>query len=95
MMKNDDRQTKGAQSMNIIYFLILGAIVGWLAGLIMRGAGFGVLGDIVVGIVGAILGGWVFGLLGISAGGSLLGSLVTALIGAVLLIFIVRLIKRT
>ena len=81
--------------MNIIYFLILGAIVGWLAGLIMRGAGFGVLGDIVVGIVGAILGGWVFGLLGISAGGSLLGSLVTALIGAVLLIFIVRLIKRT
>jgi uncharacterized membrane protein YeaQ/YmgE (transglycosylase-associated protein family) len=54
--------------MHILYFLILGAIVGWLAGLIMRGAGFGVLGDIVVGILGAILGGWVFGVAGCLSG---------------------------
>jgi uncharacterized membrane protein YeaQ/YmgE (transglycosylase-associated protein family) len=79
---------------NLIWFLIIGAIAGWLAGLLMKGRGFGILGDIVVGIIGAVLGGWLFGVLGISAGGGLAGSLIVAFIGAVVLLFLVRLIKR-
>jgi uncharacterized membrane protein YeaQ/YmgE (transglycosylase-associated protein family) len=58
-----------------------------------EGGGFGLLGDLVVGIVGAVLGGFLFGLLGISSGG-LIGSLITATVGAIVLIFLVRLIKR-
>jgi len=79
---------------SLIWFLIIGAIAGWLAGLLMKGGGFGLLGDIIVGIVGAVLGGWLFGVLGISAGGGLVGSLIVAFIGAVILLFLVRLIKR-
>jgi uncharacterized membrane protein YeaQ/YmgE (transglycosylase-associated protein family) len=79
---------------SLIWFLIIGAIAGWLAGLLMKGRGFGILGDIIVGIVGAVLGGWLFGVLGISAGGGLAGSLIVAFIGAVVLLFLVRLIKR-
>jgi uncharacterized membrane protein YeaQ/YmgE (transglycosylase-associated protein family) len=79
---------------NLIWFLIIGAIAGWLAGLLMKGGGFGLLGDIIVGIIGAVLGGWLFGVLGISAGGGLVGSLIVAFIGAVVLLFLVRLIKR-
>ncbi len=80
--------------MGLLWFLIIGAIAGWLAGKFMRGAGFGLLGDIVVGIIGAVLGGWLFGTLGVSLGGGLLGSLIVAFIGAVLLLFLVRLIRR-
>jgi uncharacterized membrane protein YeaQ/YmgE (transglycosylase-associated protein family) len=79
---------------SLIWFLIIGAIAGWLAGLLMKGRGFGILGDIVVGIIGAVLGGWLFGVLGISAGGGLPGSLIVAFVGAVVLLFLVRLIKR-
>lgn len=79
--------------MNVLFWLIIGAIAGWIAGNIMRGGGFGLFGNIVVGIVGALVGGWVFGLLGIAAGGTL-GSLVTAVVGACVLLFIVSLVKR-
>ncbi|MFZ1430222.1 MAG: GlsB/YeaQ/YmgE family stress response membrane protein [Geminicoccaceae bacterium] len=79
--------------MNVLFWLIIGAIAGWIAGNVMRGGGFGLLGNIVVGIVGALVGGWVFGLLGIAAGGTL-GSLVTAVVGACVLLFIVSLVKR-
>ncbi len=80
--------------MGFILYLVIGAIAGWLAGLIMKGRGFGLLGNIVVGIIGGFLGGFLFGLLGIS-GGNMLGSLFTALIGAVVLLFIVGLIKKS
>lgn len=59
----------------------------------MKGGGFGLIGDIVVGVVGAFLGGMIFNLLGLAWGG-LLGSLIVATIGAIVLIFLVRLIKR-
>lgn len=78
---------------NLITFLAIGALAGWLAGTLMKGGSFGLLGNIVVGIVGAVIGGTLFGALGISAGG-LLGSIVTATVGAVILIFVVRLIKK-
>lgn len=78
----------------LLIFLAIGAVAGWLAGKIMRGGGFGLLGDIVVGIVGSVVGGYLFGLLGISAGGGLVGSIVTATVGAMALLYVIRLIKR-
>jgi uncharacterized membrane protein YeaQ/YmgE (transglycosylase-associated protein family) len=78
---------------DIVWFIIIGIIAGWLAGKIMRGGGFGLLGDLVIGVIGALLGGFIFGQLGISAGG-LIGSLVTATVGAIILLFLIRLIKR-
>lgn len=80
--------------MEFIWFILIGLVAGWLAGMLVKGGGFGVIGDIVVGVVGALLGGLLFGSLGVSAGGGLLGSIVVATIGAVVLIFILRLIKR-
>ena len=78
---------------SLIWFLLVGLIAGWLAGKVMRGGGFGIVGDMIVGVIGAFLGGWLFGLLGIHAGG-LIGSIVTAFVGAVVLILLLRLIKR-
>lgn len=80
--------------MGIILWLIIGAIAGWLAGLLMRGGGFGLPGDIIVGIIGAVVGGWLFGVLGIGPADSIIGSLVTAVVGACVLLFIIRLVKR-
>jgi uncharacterized membrane protein YeaQ/YmgE (transglycosylase-associated protein family) len=79
--------------MNFLWFIIIGIAAGWLAGQLMKGGGFGLVGDLVIGVIGAFIGGWLFGALGISAGG-LIGSLVTATIGAVVLLFLIRLIKR-
>lgn len=80
---------------NIIYHLLIGGVAGWIAGQIMRGGGFGLIGNIVVGVIGAVLGGYVFHWLGITAGGALLGSLITAVVGAVILLFLVSLLRRT
>lgn len=79
--------------MTFVWFILIGLVAGWLAGQIMKGGGFGVIGDIIVGVIGAVLGGWLFGRLGIFAGG-LVGSLIVATVGAIILIFLVRLIKK-
>jgi uncharacterized membrane protein YeaQ/YmgE (transglycosylase-associated protein family) len=78
---------------DFVWFILIGIAAGWLAGQIMKGGGFGVLGDLIVGVLGALLGGFLFGLLGITAGG-LLGSLITATVGAIVLIALLRVIKR-
>lgn len=78
----------------LVWALIIGAVAGWLAGLLVKGGGFGLLVDILVGIVGAVIGSWLSGVIGISFGGGLLGSLITAVIGAVVLLFVLRLFKR-
>lgn len=80
--------------MEFVWFIIIGLVAGWLAGVVMKGGGYGVVGDIVVGIVGALLGGWLFSKMGVSAGGGLVGAIIVAFIGAVILIFLLRLIKR-
>jgi uncharacterized membrane protein YeaQ/YmgE (transglycosylase-associated protein family) len=80
--------------MEFIWFILVGLVAGWLAGQLVKGGGFGVIGDIVVGVIGALLGGFLFSSLGVSMGGGLLGAIIVATIGAVLLIFILRLIKR-
>ena len=79
--------------MNLILFLIIGGIAGWLAGLIMKGRGFGVMANVCIGIVGSVLGGFVFRLLGLAAQGAV-GELVTATVGAVLLLAVVSAIKK-
>jgi uncharacterized membrane protein YeaQ/YmgE (transglycosylase-associated protein family) len=78
----------------IIIVLIIGAIAGWLAGLIVRGMGFGLLGNIVVGIVGALIAGWLLPRLGLSLGSGTLGAIIHATIGAVILLVILGVIKR-
>jgi uncharacterized membrane protein YeaQ/YmgE (transglycosylase-associated protein family) len=80
--------------MSILWFLIIGAAAGWLAGQVMKGRGFGVVGNIFVGVIGAVLGGYLFGVLGVSTGSGLIGSLITAFFGAVVLLLVVGLIKK-
>ena len=79
--------------MGFLWFIIIGIVAGFVAGTLMRGGGFGILVNLVVGIIGAVLGGWVFGLLGIATTG-IVGSLVTATVGAIILLWIVSLFQR-
>lgn len=78
----------------LIAWLIVGVIAGWLAGLLIRGSGFGVLGDIILGVLGALFGGWLFGAIGISLGVGWIGSIITATIGAVILVVIAKFVRR-
>jgi uncharacterized membrane protein YeaQ/YmgE (transglycosylase-associated protein family) len=80
--------------MTLIWFIIVGLVAGWLAGQFMKGGGFGLIGDIVVGVLGALLGGFLFSSFGATLGGGLIGSIIVATIGAVVLLFVLRLIKR-
>ena len=78
----------------LLIICLIGAIAGWLAGVIVKGHGFGVLGNIVVGIVGAFVGSWALGMLGIAIGGGIIASIINAVIGAVIVLFLIGLIKR-
>ena len=79
--------------MAFLWFILIGIAAGWLAGQIMKGGGYGLVGDLIVGVIGALLGGWLFGLAGIASAG-LIGQLVVATIGAIVLIVLLRLIKK-
>ena len=79
--------------MNMVGFLLVGLVAGWLAGKLTKGSGFGVLGDIVIGVIGAYIGGFLFRQVGVAAGGTL-GSIVVATIGAVVLVILVRALKK-
>jgi uncharacterized membrane protein YeaQ/YmgE (transglycosylase-associated protein family) len=81
--------------MEFIWFILIGLAAGWLAGQLMKGSGFGVLENIVVGIIGALIGGFIFRTLDVSVGSGLLGSLITATVGSVVLLFLLRLIKKS
>lgn len=78
---------------SLLVFLLIGGVAGWLAGKLMKGGGFGVMGNIVVGVIGAFIGGFVFGAVGIRADG-IIGSIVIATVGAGILLFVVGLIKK-
>ena len=80
--------------MGIIAALIIGCIAGWLAGLIVRGAGFGVLGNIVIGIIGALLASWLLPQLGVHLGAGWVRDIINATIGAVIILVILSLIRR-
>jgi uncharacterized membrane protein YeaQ/YmgE (transglycosylase-associated protein family) len=75
-----------------IWFLLIGLAAGWLAGLITKGGGFGLLGNLIVGVIGGLLGGFLLPLLGLTAVG-LIGELVTAVVGAIVLLFLLRYIQ--
>jgi uncharacterized membrane protein YeaQ/YmgE (transglycosylase-associated protein family) len=77
---------------NLLYFLLVGLVAGWLAGQVMKGKGFGLVGNLVVGCLGAVLGGWLFG--AYAGGGGLLASIIVALLGAIILLFIISLVKK-
>ncbi|MCW5604748.1 MAG: GlsB/YeaQ/YmgE family stress response membrane protein [Burkholderiales bacterium] len=77
-----------------MWLILVGLIAGWLAGVLVKGGGFGMLGDIVVGILGALVGGFLFRSLGLSAGGGFLGSILVATVGAIVLIVVLRIVKR-
>lgn len=79
---------------SLLVILLIGAIAGWLAGVVMKGGGFGLLGDIVIGIIGAFVGTFVLGRLGVSLGAGYVGSILTAMIGAIIILVLARLIRR-
>lgn len=79
--------------MDLLYAILLGAFIGWLANLIMKGKGYGLIGFIVIGIVGSMLGQWIASVLNIGASGGL-GSLAISLGGALLLLFILSKLKK-
>jgi len=80
--------------MGILWFIIIGAVAGFLAGKIMKGGGFGLIVNLIVGIIGGLLGGWIFSLLGINTGGGLIGSLITSTIGAIVFLWVLSLFKK-
>lgn len=77
----------------LIWWIVVGLVAGWAAGKIMKGSGYGTLTDIVLGIVGAVVGGFLLGLLGIHGEG-LIGSIVVAIVGAVFVIWLSRKLKK-
>mgnify|MGYP000075877424 CR=1 FL=1 len=79
---------------SILVVLLIGAIAGWLAGLIVRGAGFGLIGNIVIGIIGALVESWLLPRLGVSLGSSVMRDIVNATIGGVIILVILSLIRR-
>ena len=79
--------------MGLLWFVLIGAVAGWLAGQFMRGHGFGLIGDIIVGVIGAFIGRYISQAAGLGLGHGLVGSLIVAFIGAIILLFIVRLIS--
>jgi uncharacterized membrane protein YeaQ/YmgE (transglycosylase-associated protein family) len=81
-------------SHSLLAWLVIGAVAGWLAGTFVKGGGFGLLGDIVVGIIGAFIGGWLAGVLGIHVGSGWISSILTAAVGAALLLVILRAVRR-
>jgi len=80
--------------MGIVWVILIGIAAGFLAGVIMKGGGFGWVINLLLGLAGALIGGWLLGVLGVNLGEGIIGSLIAAVIGAVLLIFIVGLLKK-
>jgi uncharacterized membrane protein YeaQ/YmgE (transglycosylase-associated protein family) len=78
--------------MHVIYFLLIGAVAGWLAGILTKGRGFGIVGDIVVGVIGAVVGGYLFRKLNISLASfsPTTGEIITATAGAIVLLIVIR-----
>jgi uncharacterized membrane protein YeaQ/YmgE (transglycosylase-associated protein family) len=78
----------------LLYVIIIGAVIGWLSGQLIKGSGFGLLGNIIVGVVGAIVGGWLTDALNITIASGIVGNIITGIIGAVVLLYVVGLVRR-
>jgi uncharacterized membrane protein YeaQ/YmgE (transglycosylase-associated protein family) len=79
---------------SLLTILLIGGIAGWLAGLIVKGYGFGLLGNIVIGIIGAFVGSWLLAKLGISLSAGMVGSILNAMIGAIVILVLIGLFRR-
>lgn len=79
---------------SLLVFLVVGALAGWLGGIVVKGYGLGLVGDIIVGVIGSFIGGWVFAHFHIFHGKGLVGEVVGATVGAILLLFVLRLVRR-
>lgn len=81
---------------NLLVLILVGLIAGWLTGKVMRGTGFGVIGDIIIGLLGAVIGSWLFGKLNIGSVTTIaiVDAILIAFIGAVILVAVVRLLRR-
>ncbi len=79
---------------SLLTWLIVGGLAGWLAGIIMKGGGLGLVGNVIVGIIGAFIGSWLLSTLGVTIGTGLANAIITATVGAVVLLFIISLIKK-
>jgi len=79
---------------SLFILILVGAVAGWLAGLIVKGFGFGLIGNIVIGILGALIATWLFPRLGVSLGSSIVSAIISATLGAVILLVAVGVIRR-
>lgn len=82
------------QALQVLWFVVIGVVASWLAGRVMAGKGFGTLGNLIIGVLGAVLGGWLFSLAGLFAGKELLGSLVAAAVASLVVLFFCTRIRR-
>lgn len=80
--------------MSFLYYALIGIAAGYLGGHIMKGRGFGLIGNLIVGLIGGVVGGWVLGALGFYSGTGIIPSLLTSVLGAVVLLFVVGLVKK-
>ncbi len=78
----------------LIIWLIIGGVAGWLAGQLWKGGGFGLPGNVIIGVVGSLIGGFLLGRLGFSIGGPWIGAIINAVIGSLLLLFGLSFVKR-
>jgi uncharacterized membrane protein YeaQ/YmgE (transglycosylase-associated protein family) len=78
----------------LIIWLVVGGIAGWLAGMLVKGGGFGLIGDIIVGILGGLIAGWLLPRIGIVIGSGFIAAIINAFIGAVILLIVLRLVRR-
>ncbi len=78
---------------SLLVILLVGIVAGWLAGQIMQGTGFGILGDLLIGVLGALFGSWLFPQLGIHFGAGIVGAIVNATLGAIIVLLIVKLVR--
>jgi uncharacterized membrane protein YeaQ/YmgE (transglycosylase-associated protein family) len=92
-LQNRGESAVHISSESLLVILIVGLVAGWLAGKIVRGAGFGLIGDLVVGIVGAFIGDWLLPRVGIHLGTGIISSIINALIGAGILLILIRLVQ--
>ena len=79
---------------SLLIFLLVGVLAGWLGGIVVKGYGLGLIGDMVVGVIGSFIGGWLFNYFHIVHGSGFLGNLIGATVGAVVLLFALRLFRR-
>ena len=79
---------------HIVWFLIIGTMAGWLAGILTKGSGFGIIGNVLIGATGAFIGGHILHFIGFAAGRGFIPSMLTALVGALALLFVIYLLGR-